>query len=387
MSDATDASLVNAALAGDTERFCALVRRYQDHVYGVAVGVLADVHLARDAAQEAFLCAYCDLPKLRDARRFGAWMCGIARNTAMEVRRDRQRQIALATRAAQRAPSGTVRSAEDLAIADEQAAVVQEALRRVRDKDREALTLYYADGLSYAEVCGFLGISLGTLKGRLQRGRAALRKELAMVEQACKDNAPDEAFARELERAIRVFGAKGPATHHLPSDWHESLRAETKRLLAAGDAGARVDLALSHAGSRRQRRLAASRLGIRRDAQSLRTLERLLEDRAPRVRREAAVWYAAAIHPLNATTWVGPPQANAAAASVPQGLDRLLARMTDESFNVRMAALQKVAAYREAGDRCVAWALQAALDDPKHKVRHAAARVLGVPCPGCGRTR
>ena len=43
------------------------------------------------------------------------------------------------------------------------------------------------------------------------------------------------------------------------------------------------------------------------------------------------------------------------------------------------------AAYRNSGNPAVARALQNALDDPKHKVRHAAARILAVPCPGCGR--
>ncbi len=50
MNESADDILVRAALAGDTEPFCALVRRYQDHAYGVALGVLSDVHLALDAA-------------------------------------------------------------------------------------------------------------------------------------------------------------------------------------------------------------------------------------------------------------------------------------------------------------------------------------------------
>ena len=74
MSEQTDAELVGAALAGETELFCALVRRYQDYVYGVALGILADFDLALDAAQEAFLCAYCGLSKLKDPARFGAWL-------------------------------------------------------------------------------------------------------------------------------------------------------------------------------------------------------------------------------------------------------------------------------------------------------------------------
>ena len=261
---------------------------------------------------------------------------------------------------------------------------VQQALGRLNEKDREALTLYYADGLSYAEICTFTGISMGTLKGRLQRGRSALRKELAMVEQACKDNAPDDAFARKLEQAIRVFGSKGPATNHIPSPWHQSLRDETHRILSAGDDGFRIDLALSHSGSARQRYFAATRFGLRRDDRSLRELERMLEDRSARVRRQALGWYASRIHPDPSVT--GPFEIGSPATGNPPGLETLIQRLTDENFNVRAEALRAVSAYAHTDAPGVMAALQKTLADPKHKVRHAAARILGVRCPGCGRT-
>jgi RNA polymerase sigma-70 factor (ECF subfamily) len=385
MSEQTDANLVVAVLAGDTEPFCALVHRYQDHVYGVALGILTDFHLALDAAQEAFLCAYCDLPKLKDPGRFGAWLCGIARNTAFEVRRSWQRQQALARKAAERARlTDTVPSSQQLATENEERTLVERALHSINEKDREALTLYYADGLSYAEICSFLSISKGTLKGRLQRGRAALRKELTMVEQACKDNAPDEAFARRLETAIRVFSAKGPSTDHIPSEWHASIREETRRILGAGEEGFRVDLALSHSGSARQRYFAATRFGLRRDERSLEELERMLEDRSARVRRQAVRWYAGRIHPdrsLFCVMGIGPQ-----APSAPSGVENILARGHDQSHNVRLAAVQALGAYANSGDKRVTQALEKALDDPKHKVCHAAARILAVPCRGCDKT-
>ncbi|MDY7011067.1 MAG: sigma-70 family RNA polymerase sigma factor [Planctomycetota bacterium] len=386
MSEQTDASLVGAVLAGDIEPFCALVRRYQDHVYGVALGVLADFHLALDAAQEAFLCAYCDLPNLKDPDRFGAWLCGIARNTAFEIRRNRQREEALARKAAERvgAPEPAA-SSQQIAAENEEQALVQRALLNVKEKDREALTLYYADGLNYSEICGFLSISKGTLKGRLQRGRAALRKELAMVEQACKDNAPDEAFARRLETAIRVFGAKGPARNHLPSAWHEAIRDEERRILKEGEEGFRIDMALSRSGSRRLRWRTIIRFGLRRDERSLLELERMLEDRSARVRRAALNWYASRIHPDRSVT--GPHAIGTPTSKSLPGIERLMAGMTDENFNVRRAAVLSLGAYRNAGDSRVTQALEKALDDSKHKVRHAAARILGVRCPGCGWTR
>jgi RNA polymerase sigma factor (sigma-70 family) len=142
MYEQTDASLVGRILAGEKDLFCTLVRKYQNRVCGVAVGILADFHLALDAGQEAFLCAYCSLPKLKDPRRFGAWLCGIARNTALEIRRNRQRQQNLAQEAAEYAgPGSPAPSSLQLAGENEERAIVERALRNVNEKDREALTL------------------------------------------------------------------------------------------------------------------------------------------------------------------------------------------------------------------------------------------------------
>ena len=54
--------------------------------------------------------------------------------------------------------------------------------------------------------------------------------------------------------------------------------------------------------------------------------------------------------------------------------DRAARGLTDANFNVRRAAALALGAYRSAGDPRVTQALERALDDPKHKVRHAAAR-------------
>ncbi len=79
------------------------------------------------------------------------------------------------------------------------------------------------DGLSYADIAGFLGVTRTTVKGRLQRGRQQLREELRMVEDTFdKERLPEE-FADEIAGIIDMWAERGV-----------DLRAEIDRLTSIG---------------------------------------------------------------------------------------------------------------------------------------------------------
>ena len=65
--------LIIAARNGDSPAFEELVRRFQDMAVGYAYSILGDWHEAEDAAQDAFVSAYCSLIQLRDAAAFPGW--------------------------------------------------------------------------------------------------------------------------------------------------------------------------------------------------------------------------------------------------------------------------------------------------------------------------
>src|SRR5260221_78859 len=68
--------------------FSLIVERYQDAAYGYALAILGDPHLAWDAAQEAFLAAYCSLAQLRSGEAFPGWLCRIVRTRCRLLRRE-----------------------------------------------------------------------------------------------------------------------------------------------------------------------------------------------------------------------------------------------------------------------------------------------------------
>jgi len=212
MDNLTDASLVADALAGREEAFASLVRKYQDYAYGTAVAMVSDFDQAADVVQEAFLCAYRNLGKLREPGKFGVWLHGIVRHSSLRAVRELARVRKLAEQMGRMGePMAANPTPAESAEEAERRRTVRRALGRLSETNREAVSLYYVDGLSYADIAGYLGVTKATVQGRLQRGRAELRKDLTMVAETFKDERLPEDFAAEVRRlldAADVYGRR-----------------------------------------------------------------------------------------------------------------------------------------------------------------------------------
>ncbi|MCP4617865.1 MAG: RNA polymerase sigma factor, partial [Bradyrhizobium sp.] len=163
--------------------------------------------------QEAFFRAFRDLAKLREPPKFGGWLQGIARNVARQAARELARVRQMADRLAQeRRASGAAPSAATLAGEAEDRAMVRQALKRLGEANREAVSLYYVNGLSYGDIAGYLGVPETTVRDRIERGRAELRKELTMVTDAFKAEELPEDFAAKV-RALLDSAAASEDRH------------------------------------------------------------------------------------------------------------------------------------------------------------------------------
>jgi uncharacterized protein len=166
---------VRAALSGEREPLAELLLRHWKTAAFVASRVLGSADLGHDAAQEAAVAAMTNLDRLRSPDRFGAWFCGIALNVAR--RWLRQLRAEVPTLVADQ-PSALPGPAEAAEIAD-LAWRVRAAIDQLPDGQREAVLLFYLQGLTHLEVAGELGISRGAVKARLHQARAALAPRLA----------------------------------------------------------------------------------------------------------------------------------------------------------------------------------------------------------------
>jgi RNA polymerase sigma factor (sigma-70 family) len=152
------------------------MRHWNTAVY-LAARVLGSLDLAHDAVQEAAIAAMTDLGRLRSPDRFGAWFCGIALNVSRRWLRQLRFEIPGLV-ADQASPEPGPAEAAELA---DLAARVRTAIDGLAKGQREAVLLFYLQGLNQLEVAAELGISPGAVKARLHQARAALAPRLAQM--------------------------------------------------------------------------------------------------------------------------------------------------------------------------------------------------------------
>ncbi len=177
MADA-DEVLVIRALRGDRTGFDALVRRYRAAATVTAQRMLATREDVEDVVQEAFVRAFCALPRLRDPRRFAAWLHRIVRNLAHRRRRQSDAQVDGRRLAAAHHLPAPDPPPDVVAERREETGALYRSIACLPEEYALPLVLYYFRGMRLRHIARFLGISLPLVKWRLHRGRCLLRELL-----------------------------------------------------------------------------------------------------------------------------------------------------------------------------------------------------------------
>jgi RNA polymerase sigma-70 factor (ECF subfamily) len=183
-----DLRLVESLREGSERAYEELLTRFQQPVYVLAMRLLDDQSEAFDVVQEVFLKVFRNIGNFRGQSTLKTWIYRITVNEAHNARRwffrHRRREVDLDTNGddtrnwKEIIPDGS-RSPFDQASAREQHVLIEAALERINPIFREAVVLRDISDLSYEEIAEVIGVSLGTVKSRILRGREALRQELA----------------------------------------------------------------------------------------------------------------------------------------------------------------------------------------------------------------
>ena len=187
-----DAVLASRAAQGDQDAFARIMRRYNQRLYRLAVGVMGDASEAEDVLQESYVRAFYAFATYTGAGSLGAWLARIVRNEAIDrvrSRDSRRSHVAIEADLGGQSEEDETNVAHDslASLADPQAlaqdaelrGLLERAVQRLPEQFRTAFVLREVQGLSVEETAEYLGIPSATVKTRDHRARKLLRTYLS----------------------------------------------------------------------------------------------------------------------------------------------------------------------------------------------------------------
>jgi RNA polymerase sigma-70 factor, ECF subfamily len=164
--------------------FTTFMRAYQDMVFSTAARLAGNDAQAEDIAQEVFMRAYEHFSDLKGSVTAGGWLKTVTTNLTLNyLSRYRKRWRLFSEMRADTEDGETDAPELDWEVpdtvlqdlnAEQRAAIVDSALRRLPEHQRLPLVLYHFEELSYQEIAARLNASLTKIKTDIRRGRAAL---------------------------------------------------------------------------------------------------------------------------------------------------------------------------------------------------------------------
>jgi RNA polymerase sigma-70 factor (ECF subfamily) len=179
-----DHSLTARCLDGDETAWEDLVRLHTRQVYGLCFRFTGSGSEAQDLTQEVFLRVFRTLRTFRVAEgSFGAWLARVTRNLLIDhYRRTRQERAtdSIEDQLPMMEGVGAASAASpERALAGREASeILQATLQRLSPELREAVILRDLQEMEYREIAQVLAIPEGTVKSRINRGRAELARLL-----------------------------------------------------------------------------------------------------------------------------------------------------------------------------------------------------------------
>lgn len=187
ISDASEADLIAAILAGETQLYHELIRPYERSVYLMALSYMKNEADAEEVAQEAFVRAFRSLQSFRADSKFSTWLISITLNEA----RSRLRRKALVPMDSLDMPKNEEHPVSPALLRDwreipsetlergEVRVLLQEAIASLPEAYRQVFLLRDVEEMNVNETAEALNISIANVKVRLHRARMMLQKKLA----------------------------------------------------------------------------------------------------------------------------------------------------------------------------------------------------------------
>jgi len=182
----SDEELIERFQRGDSTAFSELVLRYKDPLYNYVSRMLKDPVFAEDIVQETFVRVYQNRDRYKKIAKFSTWIYTIAINlTKTTIRRQGLRRFYSISQTSEEGKTFELpdtkinieKGIEDTIIGEH----IREAIYKLPRTFREVIILRDIQELSYEEISKIVGVPLGTIKSRVNRGRTRLQNLLKGV--------------------------------------------------------------------------------------------------------------------------------------------------------------------------------------------------------------
>jgi len=169
------------------EAYEILVKRFKDPLMNFVYRFLGDKDATTDIVQDTMIKFYLKKDSYQSIAKFSTWIYTIAGNLAKnELKRKNRRTILSLSN--DDADDYTLQIEDKKFVAPDRAAdnsikaeMVEKALLKVKPIYREVVILRDIQGMSYEEISDMTDLSIGTVKSRINRGRAHLQKLLKNI--------------------------------------------------------------------------------------------------------------------------------------------------------------------------------------------------------------
>jgi RNA polymerase sigma-70 factor (ECF subfamily) len=202
-----EAAVIAELKAGSESAFAWLVAQYHQPVYSLIARTIQNQSEAADLTQEVFVKVYRGIGNFHGDASLRTWIYRIALHEASNQRRwwgrHKKQEITIETECGEHFDGSGMflkdmlvdqhDSPFDMCAQQEIRERVEEEIRKVPEPFRTVVILRDIEGFGYEEIAEILNTNLGTIKSRLMRGRAQLKKQLAPYAAAAAMKRPSQA--------------------------------------------------------------------------------------------------------------------------------------------------------------------------------------------------
>jgi RNA polymerase sigma-70 factor (family 1) len=159
---------------GDEEAFTELFERYRNKIWTVAWKIVDSSDLAEEIVQDVFMKIWIKRQDLPQIKNFDAFLFIVARNHSFTCLKKIARGVVKQEQPENFFPA-SMETPENILLEKEFVSVLEEAIKKLPNQQREVWRLVKEEGMSRQEAADALGISVNTLKVHLKRALISVR--------------------------------------------------------------------------------------------------------------------------------------------------------------------------------------------------------------------